>query len=125
PRQADAGALHQVERGHALLLDRPRVHGAHLRRLVERVEPVRQAHRRIATAPAVVSVWVSEITGSAPSSRARSATAPLKRSAGGPPVATTSTSRKLQPSMPSAFATASFAQKRAARWRPGRPCPAA
>ena len=52
--RAPARSIRSSER-HALLLDRPGVDGAHLGGLVERVEPVRKrAHRRIATAPAVV-----------------------------------------------------------------------
>ena len=38
--EARARPLHQVERGHALLLDRPGVDRAHLGGLVERIEPV-------------------------------------------------------------------------------------
>ena len=91
PREPGARALHQVERRHALLLDRPGVDGAHLGGLVERVEPVGQAHPgerpTRPTAPAVVPVWVSEIETSPPSSAARSADAPaqphLRRGLGG------------------------------------------
>jgi hypothetical protein len=64
---------------------------------------------------------VSEIATVAPSSLARRAAAPASRTAGGSlPPPTTSTSRQLHSRSSSALATASFAQKRAARCIPGR-----
>ena len=53
-------------------------------------------------------------------SAARAATLPVRVICGAAPVATTSTSRQLHAVSPSALATASFAQKRAARCMPGR-----
>jgi hypothetical protein len=59
-RQPGARPLHEVERRHALFVDRPGVHRAHLGRLEYGVEPVGQhahgGHRSTATAPATVSV---------------------------------------------------------------------
>ena len=119
PREPDPRALHQVDPGDAALLDRPRVGGAHLRRLVQGVEPVRQAHATIATAPggrAGVRQRDRTRRGRPRAPRA----VPVSRTAGALPVATTSTSRNAQPPRPSALPTASFAQKRAARCCPGR-----
>ena len=65
-------------------------------------------------------VCVSEIRTLTPSSAARCAAAPCSATRGGPPAEVTSMSRKLQASSPSALATASLAQKRAARCWPGR-----
>ena len=47
-------------------------------------------------------------------------TLPESRTSGAATVATTSTSRQLHAVIPSALATASLAQKRAARCMPGR-----
>ena len=87
-RQPLPRALHQVQRRHALGVDGPGVHVAHLLRLEQRVEPVRQrGHSARATAPAVVSVWVSDRRTVTPSSSARApaaaAQAHVRRAAGG------------------------------------------
>src|SRR4029453_8788134 len=92
--QPAAGPFHQVERRDADLPDRPPVGGAHLARLVELVEPVGEpTHRSKATAPATESVCVSDTVGCTPSSGARGAARPARRTLGGPFPATTSTSR--------------------------------
>ena len=70
-------------------------------------------------------MWVSDTDAVTPSSAARAATLPLSATCGAPSVATTSTSRQLHAVMPSALATASFAQKRAARCITGRALAAA
>ncbi len=88
----------------------------------QRIEPVGQrAHVAIATAEASVRVCVSEtLTSVTPSAAAASAAAPWRTIEGAPSPRTTSTSVNAHASSPSAFATASFAQKRAARCCPGR-----
>ncbi len=93
-----AGGLHQLERGHAPLLDRPAVDRAHLLGVVERAEPglhLRKC-RRSATAAAVSREWVREILTVSP--RAASAARPMRRTSGGSP-ATTSISRRPKPSL--------------------------
>ena len=69
-RQAGAGALHEIERRHAALLDRPAVGRAHLLGAGQRLEPVgqRPGHERTsATAPAVALECVIEMSTSTPS----------------------------------------------------------
>ena len=55
-----ARALHQVQRRHAALLDRPAVDRPHLLGVGQRLQPARQAHASTATAAAMPCVCVSE-----------------------------------------------------------------
>src|SRR5439155_23098664 len=117
-RARGAGTLHELHAGHAALLDRPAVDVAHLLRRVERLHPARERHRTTATAPAIVREWVSETSISASSAESAPCSATL-----GP--STTSMSCQDHACSRSALATASLAQKRAARCCPGRARPRA
>jgi hypothetical protein len=117
--QSTAGSLHQLRRRDLQVLDRPGVDRALLGGIGQRRDPGGQFGHHvsiIATAPAWPRVWVSEsFTLRTPSAAARSATVPCSATVGAPPSETTSTSRHSQWLSPSALATASLAQNRAAR----------
>src|SRR5262249_27818495 len=78
------GALHQLEPGNPALADRPLIERALLRSAGKRLEPRRKAHCAIATAAASRWLWVSNTSTRTPSVRARCATAPWRRTSGGP-----------------------------------------
>ena len=75
-----AGGLHQGQRRHAPLLDRPRIGGTHRLGVVEGVEPAlahgNQAGRAATTAAAISREWLSETSSASPSRRAASAALP-------------------------------------------------
>ena len=79
--QALPGALHELQAGDALLLDRPAIGRAHALGVGQALQPGRQAHRSTATAAAVDFVCVSEMWTSTPSAAARAATSPCRRHA--------------------------------------------
>src|SRR6185312_118893 len=63
--EAFPGALHELQRRDALLLDRPAVGRAHRVGVEQRIGPVGKGHAMSATAPAIPREWVREIWTSA------------------------------------------------------------
>ena len=90
--ECDPRRLHQFDRGHTLLLDRPAIVLAHLRGVQTRIQPIcghsdqprTKATQRVAdetrasaTAPAISLEWVREIDISSPLESAKADARPL------------------------------------------------